>query len=106
MPLPPEPLSAVDATALLRRILMNGAVSFTGHAQERMDEQDLIETDVVNVLRRGLMLQPAEFERGHVASRASWRYRFETERMFVVVAFRSDDEVVVVTVRRLKGRGQ
>jgi hypothetical protein len=58
-------------------------------------DDDLSTVDAVNVLRGGVP-QPAEFENG------SWRYRVHTERMAVVVVFRSASEIVVVTAWREK----
>ena len=51
----------------------------------------MLTPDVVNVLRAGWLEGPAEHENG------SWRYRFKTHRMFVVIAFRSTTRAVVVT---------
>jgi hypothetical protein len=67
-----------------------------------MDKDGLSDVDVVNVLRGGVV-RPAEFENG------SWRYRVETQRITVVVAFDPDPdeaetedeiELVVVTAWR------
>ena len=49
--------------------------------------------DCANVLRGGF-LEPAEWENG------SWRYRVRTARMCVVIAFRSEREIVIVTAWR------
>jgi hypothetical protein len=49
--------------------------------------------DVVNVLRGGVV-EPGEFERG------SWRYRVHTVRIWVVIAFNSETELVIVTAWR------
>jgi hypothetical protein len=51
--------------------------------------------DCVNILRGGVV-RPAELERG------TWRYRVETARMAVVVAFRSRDTLVIVTAWRIQ----
>jgi hypothetical protein len=56
----------------------------------------LTRVDVVNVLRGGVV-KPGEYERG------SWRYRIHTIRIWVVVAFNSGTELVIVTAWR-KGR--
>ena len=89
-----EPLSPSDAKRLIQEIVSNGNVTFSSHAQREMDKDDLSATDVVNMLRGGV-LEPAEFENG------SWRYRVRTARMCVVVAFRSEAEIRVVTAWRL-----
>lgn len=54
---------------------------------------ELTTLDCENVLRGGVV-RPAEYSSG------SWRYRVETARMTVVVAFRSEHELVVVTAWR------
>jgi hypothetical protein len=54
----------------------------------------LTTVDCVNVLRGGVP-RPGEYESG------SWRYRVETAKITVVVAFRSENEVVVVTAWRV-----
>ncbi len=95
-----EPLSAAAARDLVRRLIGDGFTRFSKHAQEEMDSDDLQETDVLNVLRNGWVYQPAELENGF------WRYRLETDRIAVVVAFRSSCTVVVVTAWRKKQRGR
>ena len=47
-----------------------------------------------NVLRGGHITEPAENEKG------TWRYRVHTNTIWVVVAFRGETELVVVTVWR------
>ena len=100
-----EPLSPAAATRLVRKIRKQGSVSFSKHCRERMEENDLIENDLVNVLRGGRVLEPAELERGSPNAPATWRYRVRTDRMCVVVAFRNTENLVVVTTWREKARG-
>jgi hypothetical protein len=71
-----EPLSPPDARRLIREIL------------------HLTMVDVTNVLRGGVV-DPAEFENG------SWRHRVRTARIAVIVAFRSETELRVVTAWRM-----
>ncbi len=59
-----------------------------------MAKDGLAEVDVVNVLRGGVV-EPGEWENG------SWRYRVWTSRIAVVLAFRSETMLVVVTAWRL-----
>ncbi len=66
-----------------------------GVAVSPMAKDDLSAVDVTNVLRGGV-IDPAEFENG------SWRYRSRTARIAVIVAFRSDTELRVVTAWRFK----
>lgn len=74
-------------------MIERGRVSFSSHALEEMADDDLTTVDCVNVLRGGIV-EPGELERG------SWRYRVRTARICVVVAFRPDEELVVVTAWR------
>ena len=88
-----EPLEPSAAKRLIRKIIELGTVTFSKHALEEMAKDDLTTVDCVNILRGGVV-QPSELERG------SWRYRVRTARMCVVAAFRSDEELVVVTAWR------
>lgn len=87
------PLNPSRAKAQMAAILAGGAVTFSKHALEEMASDDLTAVDVANVLRAGAV-DPAELERG------SWRYRVGTQRIEVVVAFRSETELIVVTAWR------
>ena len=90
-----EPLKTRDAQRLIREIVRDGNVAFNGHALEEMAKDDLCTTDVVNLLRGGVV-EPAELENG------SWRHRVRTARICAVVAFRSASELRVVTAWRMK----
>ena len=90
-----EPLDPLKAKQLIRRILAGGGVNFAPHAAKEMSVDGLIESDVISVLRGGLVAFP-EFENG------SWRYRVRTNKIYVVVAFRSESELRIVTVWRIK----
>lgn len=89
-------LAANAARKLIGEILRSpaGRVTYSRHAREEMKKDDLTEVDVVNVLRGGRITEPAEEQDG------TWRYRVHTEKIWVVVAFRSATELVVVTVWR------
>lgn len=89
-----EPLSPDAAKKLVRQILQTGGFTFTKHSREEMLADGLTTVDCENVLRGGV-LRPGEYERG------TWRYRIETSRVAVVIAFRSESEVVVVTAWRV-----
>jgi hypothetical protein len=93
MPALDEPLKPAAAKRLIRGIIQAGTVSLSKHAQEEMTKDDLNLVDCVNILRGGVVA-PGELERG------SWRYRVSTPRICVVVAFRSDVELVIVTAWR------
>jgi hypothetical protein len=88
-----EPLKPDDAKRLIRTILQTGRFTYTRHAKEEMLADDMTTVDCENILRAGVVRPPA-FEKG------SWRYRVETSRMTVVIAFRSSDELVIVTAWR------
>ena len=89
-----EPLRAVEATRLVREIVENGTIVYSGHSRDRMDENDMIDNDVVNVLSGGRIVNEAEWENG------SWRYRVQTGRFEVVAAFIDEERLVVATVMR------
>ena len=90
-----EPLSPPKAKKLIRDILASGAVSFSGHALKEMAQDKLTTQDCENVLRAGVV-EPAEYENG------TWRYRVHGGWIWVVAAFRSEIELVVVTAWREK----
>ena len=77
----------------MRSIVANGDVEFSGHAIEEMAADHMETTDCINVLRGGVVY-PGELEKG------TYRYRVETPRMAVVVAFRSTTKLRVVTAWR------
>jgi len=89
-----EPLDCASAAILVKRILASGTVSYSRHADEQMAERDLTMADCVSVLRGGWCRESQE-ENG------TWRYCMTTQRMQVVVAFVSEDEIVIVTAWRL-----
>jgi hypothetical protein len=68
-------------------------VGFSRHALEEMEKDNLSTPDVQNVLRGGVVEFCEEVKR-------TWRYRVRTSRMFVVVAFCSENHLTVVTAWR------
>ena len=92
---PNEPLDPPKAKDLIRAILESGEVRASNHALDEMAKDDLTMVDCVNILRGG-WVEPAEFEKG------TWRYRVRTQRICVVVAFRSEAKLVIVTAWREK----
>jgi len=91
-----EPFGPADAKRLILAILVGGTVAFSKHAELEMADDNLgpIEKiDVINVLRGGVV-EPGELEKG------SWRYRVRTQRISVVVVFRTETALVVVTAWR------
>lgn len=74
-------------------------VRFSRHAMEEMEKDNLIVSDVLNVMKSpdSRIINEAEFERG------SYRYRLETNKITVVIAFDSPTSFVVVTAWRENG---
>jgi hypothetical protein len=100
---PAKPLSAKEARKSLRRCIEKGSVIWTRHVRQRMDERDLVEPDIVNVLRCGRVEADPEWVNWH------WRYQVKTDRMTVVVTFEPEEgeptELVIVTAWREGRRG-
>jgi hypothetical protein len=90
-----EPFHPTQARRLIQRIINDGDVSWTRHALDEMAKDNLTTVDCINVLRGGVV-EPAEEIRG------TWRYRVCTARIYVVVGFRSETRLVVVTAWRLR----
>lgn len=90
-----EPVDPAEVRRLVRDILGSGTVSFSRHALSEMANDNLTAVDCTNAMRGGVV-EPGEFDKG------SWRYRIHTARMCVVVAFRSEVRLAVVTAWRVK----
>lgn len=88
-----EPINPQKAKQLFGRIVANGTVVFSRHAQDEMAKDDLQTTDCLNMLRAGLVESP-EYIKGQ------WRYRVGTQRMTFVVTFVSKTRLLVVTAWR------
>lgn len=88
-----EPLKPDTARAQIRAILEGGSVAWRQHALDEMKKDNISTLDAVGALRSGVV-QPPDFEKG------TWRYRVQSGRLTVVVAFRSQSELVVVTAWR------
>ena len=56
-----EPLEPDRARRLIGEILEKGSVTFSGHSEKALADDDLSTVDAINVLRGGVV-QPAEFE--------------------------------------------
>ena len=91
----PGPLAPDRATELVRCIVRNGAVAFGDRALSSLRSQGLTTADCHNVLRWGTS-DPASSHDG------AWYYRLHTANAFVVVAFRSDLEIVVMSAGKKK----
>jgi Domain of unknown function (DUF4258) len=90
---PEEPYTPELAQRLIRAAIRTGIVTLTSHARDEMKADHLDMADVLNVLRGGWVEEP-EYEN------RAWRYRVRTNRLCVVVEFRSETEIVVVTAWR------
>ncbi|MBZ5637307.1 MAG: hypothetical protein LAO51_00970 [Acidobacteriia bacterium] len=88
-----EPFDPLEAKKRIRSVLDAGVVVPSGHELDEMEKDGLTMVDCTNVLRGGWE-EPAELERG------TWRYRVRTARICVVVAFRSDSKLAIVTAWR------
>lgn len=88
-----EPLAPDTVKKVIRQILQTGRFTCTKHSKDEMLADDLTTVDCENVLGGGVT-RPGEYEHG------TWRYRVETSRVTVVVAFRSENELIVVTAWR------
>lgn len=85
-----------EAKRVLREAIgRGGQLAFTTHARREMSKDGLESTDVVNVLRGGIVDEP-EWENG------VWRYHVRTQRIEVVVEFRGEMSAVVVTAWRVR----
>lgn len=90
-----EPLGPDEVKRLIRQILASGRFIYSGHARKEILADSLTTLDCENVLRGGIV-RPGEYENG------SWRYKVETDRIAVVICFRSGTELVLVTAWRKK----
>ena len=104
-----EPFSDDLARILIRKNIQKGGVTtYSKHALKEMTNDCLTFADVAHVLRAGRITARPEYKNG------TWRYRMETQKICVMVAFRfesepevdvdadSDAEIVIVTVWRFK----
>ncbi len=85
-----------QARKILSELLAShpSSVSFTKHCRVEMENDQLITGDLFNVLRGGKIHTDAEFENGQ------WRYRIQTAKMIVVIAFANPNKVRCVTTWR------
>lgn len=85
-----------------KELLNTGAFVVTGHAGKRMRERKISLVDVANVLRGGRPSTDKFCEQ----SNGTWRYRLETIKYAVIIAFTEKrDKMVLVTVMKA-GSGQ
>lgn len=84
-----------EARKLVSKIANKHSVNirFSKHALDEIKKDNLTISDILNVIKssHSRILSDAEFENG------SYRYRLETAKIMVVIAFISKDCLVVVT---------
>jgi hypothetical protein len=91
-----QPLHPTEVTKRIREILGKGQLAYTAHARAEMQNDCLTTGDCMNVLRGGIV------DPGELVNR-TWRYRVHTPfGICFVIAFRGDDELVVITAWRDK----
>lgn len=71
-----------------------GNFVYTRHAKLQMTARNIANGDVKNVLMRGRICGTPELVN------ETWRYKVETKKFTVIVAFRSPKTVVIVTTWR------
>ncbi len=90
-----EPIKPEEAKRLILEVLKSGRFTYSRHARDEITKDNMTMLDCENVLRGGVV-RPGEYENW------SWRYRVETDRMAVIICFRSSTELVLVTAWRKK----
>lgn len=90
-------LEPAVAKKLIVKIIEEGSISISDHAVKEMEKDGLTAPDCISVMRGGVVEEPG-FENG------TWRYRIRTQRIYVVVAFRSEIELSIVTTWRIQKR--
>lgn len=95
MPVHGEPLSAINAKQLLKKIIWSGSQVKTQHFHERMLERAIEDTDIVNTLKYGFVDErQTAFEDG------TYRYQVCTNKITIVIAFVDEDSIVLISVWR------
>lgn len=88
-----EPLDENHARRQIRDCIARGSVRWTNHVLERCSERGLTTGDCVNALKSGAV-EPTGWEHG------AWRYRVRAGDVTVVVAFRGQRQLTVITAWR------
>lgn len=88
-----EPLGTDDAKRLILEILEHGSIRPTQHWKERIGDHDLVSGDCLRVLRGG-------YVEGMDLVDGTWRYRVVMGDVCVVIAFRSQKSLAMVTAWR------
>jgi hypothetical protein len=89
--------SREEASKLGKELVKQGAVVASGHWRKRAAERSFTLPDCLNAIQMGTVIQDPDFEKG------SWRYRFETRKLWVVLGFDEAGKVaVLVTAQWIK----
>ena len=88
-------LAKTQALKLLREIFpLPDCISFSAHCREELKNDDLTTVDALNTLRAGKIYSEGEEKNG------TWRYRVETQKIIVVIAFKNPHHIRCVTAWR------
>ena len=91
-----EPFQAHEAKRRIRQILHEGFVDWElPHFRDELRKDRLDMVDAVNCLRAGIV-EEAEMDSGE------WRYRIRTQKICLLVQFEAEDELLVITIWRLR----
>ena len=92
-----EQLDSSRAKRLILKVLESGTVRISSHAREELQKDNVTVVRCYDALRVGWVEEP-ELEKG------TCRYRVQTRTICVVVAFRSEASLVIVTAWRKEQR--
>ena len=95
-------LSKEEARKRILKVASEGRILISGHALKRMLQRNIIQNDIINVLRSASM-RVSEAE-PHLSG---FTYRCQTVKFAVVVGFTvRGDGVIVVTVFKIERQGE
>jgi len=93
-----EPYSKTEARKRALTALNKGdnLIIFTGYCQKRIRQRNLIDADILNVLKssHARVQKEAEWEGNE------WRYQIETNKIRVIFKFSGDYLVIINAVRK------
>lgn len=92
-------LNKNEARKLLIKMMANDCkILFTDHAIKELKNDDLDRVDAINILSSSASKIVDEPEQKN----GNWRYRVITEKICVVIEFKSVNGILVITVFRMK----
>lgn len=89
-----EPFNRNQAKKLIQVICLEGTITLSRHAEQELAKDDLTTDEALRALRAGRILEEPEMENG------TWRYRVHTTEMVVVVVFKSESKLKIITAWR------